>query len=89
MQHWRLGDLLSSQSNNIKLVKALKLIKLRETSGSLADYDNFNFTEFAKFASTIIVGVSTLEIIISFFIFYLMLSNGHRSNTSIIIPWCI
>src|SRR5947207_15531331 len=37
MQHWRLGDHLSYQSNNTKLVKALKLIKPRETSGSLAD----------------------------------------------------
>src|SRR5436190_21386908 len=54
MQHWRLGDLLSFQSNNTKLVKALKLIKPRETSGSLADYDNFNFAElyqFRKFSS--------------------------------------
>src|SRR2546430_13650380 len=49
MQHWRLGDFLSSQSNNIKLVKALKLIKPRETSGSLADYDNFNFAELYQF----------------------------------------
>src|SRR5437762_1173117 len=49
MQHWRLGDLLSSQSNNTKLVKALKLIKPRETSGSLADYDNFNFAELYQF----------------------------------------
>jgi len=49
MRHWRLDDLVSAQSNNIKLVEALKLIKPRATSGSLADYDNFNFVQLYQF----------------------------------------
>jgi hypothetical protein len=49
MQHWRLDDLVSAQSNDIKLVEALKLIQSRPTSGSLAAYDNFNYAELYQF----------------------------------------
>ncbi|PKB99614.1 hypothetical protein RhiirA5_383060 [Rhizophagus irregularis] len=49
MQHWRLDDLISVQSNNTKLVEALKLIKPRATSGSLAAYDNFEFSELCQY----------------------------------------
>jgi hypothetical protein len=49
MQHWRIDGLVSSQSNNIKLVEALKLIQPRATFGSLADYDNSEFSELWQF----------------------------------------
>ena len=49
MQHWRLDDLVSVQSDNIKLVEALKLIKPRATSESLAADDNFEFAELCQF----------------------------------------
>ncbi|UZO15434.1 uncharacterized protein OCT59_006856 [Rhizophagus irregularis] len=49
MQHWRLDDLISAQSNNTKLVEALKLIKPRATSRSLAAYDNFEFSELCQY----------------------------------------
>jgi hypothetical protein len=49
MQHRRLDDLVSDQSNNVKLIEALKLIQPRPTSGSLAAYDNFNYTELYQF----------------------------------------
>jgi len=49
MQHWRLDNLVSAQSNNVKLVEALKLIQPRQTSGSLAAYDNFNYSELYQF----------------------------------------
>jgi hypothetical protein len=49
MQHWRLDGLVSSQSYNIKLVEALKLIQPRASSGSLADYDNFEYSELWQF----------------------------------------
>ena len=49
MQHWRLDDLVSVQSNNIKLVEALKLIQPQATSGSLAAYDNFESAELCQF----------------------------------------
>src|ERR1700741_165569 len=49
MQNWRLDDLLSTQSNNMKLANSLKLLKQRSTPGSLARYDDFEFTEVAHF----------------------------------------
>lgn len=49
MQHWRLDDLVSAQSNNVKLIEALKLIRQWPTSGSLAVYDNFNYAELYNF----------------------------------------
>ncbi|GET54634.1 hypothetical protein GLOIN_2v1776801 [Rhizophagus irregularis DAOM 181602=DAOM 197198] len=49
MRNWRLDNLVSVQSNNVKLVEALKLIQPRLTSGSLAAYDNFNYTELYQF----------------------------------------
>jgi hypothetical protein len=49
MQNWRIDDLLSAQSNNIKLIKGLKLIQPRATSGSLASCDNFEFDELVRF----------------------------------------
>lgn len=52
MQHWRLDDLVSTQSDNIKLTEALKLIQPRATSGSLAANDNFDFGELYRFRKT-------------------------------------
>src|SRR5277367_627359 len=49
MQNWSLDALLSAQLNDIKLIEALKLIQLRATSRSLADYDNFKFAELYQF----------------------------------------
>lgn len=49
MQHWRVDGLVSSQSDNVKLVEALKLIQPRATSGSLADYNNFDFSKLWQF----------------------------------------
>src|SRR5271170_7593127 len=49
MQNWRLDDLISAQSNNIKLVEALKLIQPRATTRSLADYDNFESAQLYQF----------------------------------------
>ena len=49
MQNWRLDALVSVQLNDIKLIEALKLIQPRATSRSLADYDNFKFTELYQF----------------------------------------
>ena len=49
MQNQRLNDLVSDQSNNVKLIEALKLIQPRPTSGSLAAYDNFNYAELCQF----------------------------------------
>ena len=52
MQHWRLDDLVSAQSDNIKLTEVLKLIQSRATSGSLAADDNFEFGELCRFRKT-------------------------------------
>jgi hypothetical protein len=49
MQQLRVDELVSAQSNNDKLVEALKLIQPRPTSGSLAAYDNFNYAELYQF----------------------------------------
>lgn len=49
MQNWRLDDLLSTQFDNNKLVEGLKLIQQRATTGSLASYDEFEFSELARF----------------------------------------
>jgi hypothetical protein len=49
MQQLRVDELVSAQSNNDKLVEALKLIQPRPTSGSLAAYDNFNYSELYQF----------------------------------------
>jgi hypothetical protein len=49
MQQLRVDELVSAQSNNDKLVEALKLIQPRSTSGSLAAYDNFNYSELYQF----------------------------------------
>ncbi|UZO27507.1 uncharacterized protein OCT59_019700 [Rhizophagus irregularis] len=49
MQHLRIDELVSTQSNNDKLVEALKLIQSQPTSGSLAAYDNFNYAELYQF----------------------------------------
>jgi hypothetical protein len=45
MQNWQLDDLISGQSNNIKLINGLKLIQPRPTTGSLAIYDSFDFAK--------------------------------------------
>jgi hypothetical protein len=49
MQQLRVDEFVSAQSNNDKLVEALKLIQPRPTSGSLAAYDNFNYAELYQF----------------------------------------
>jgi hypothetical protein len=49
MQQLRVDELVSAQSNNDKLVEALKLIQPQPTSGSLAAYDNFNYAELYQF----------------------------------------
>ena len=45
MQNWRLDDILLSQSNNMRLVEGLKLLKQRATLGSLASSDDLEFAE--------------------------------------------
>ena len=57
MQNWRLDDILSSQSNNMRLVEGLKLLKQRATLGSLASSDNLEFAELCQFRQ-----ISRLEI---------------------------
>ena len=49
MQNWRLDDLLSAQTNNMKLAEGLKLLRPRATTGSLASYDEFKFSELVRF----------------------------------------
>ena len=49
MQNWRLDDILSSQSNNTRLVEGLKLLKQRATLGSLASSDDLEFAELCQF----------------------------------------
>ena len=57
MQNWRLDDILSSQSNNMRLVEGLKLLKQRATLGSLASSDDLKFAELCQFRQ-----ISRLEI---------------------------
>jgi hypothetical protein len=49
LQNWKLEDLISNQSENEKLTKALQLIKSRATTGSLAAYDEFDFAKLYRF----------------------------------------
>jgi len=49
MQHWRVDNLISCHSNNLKLTEGLKLVKPRPTTGSLAAYDNFQADELHRF----------------------------------------
>lgn len=49
MQNWRLDELISSQSDNLKLNEGLKLIQPRPTTGSLGVYDGFDFAELYQF----------------------------------------
>ncbi|CAG8460297.1 16488_t:CDS:2, partial [Racocetra fulgida] len=49
MQNWRLDDLISTQSNNLNLIKGLSLIWPKATVGSLAIYDNCKFDELCLF----------------------------------------
>ncbi len=49
MQSWKLNDLISSQSDNIKLAEVLELVKSRQTTGSLAANDSSTFAELYKF----------------------------------------
>src|SRR5436190_1049209 len=57
MQNWRLDDILLSQSNNMRLVEGLKLLKQQATLGSLASSDDLEFAELCKFRQ-----ISRLEI---------------------------
>lgn len=45
MQNQKLDDLLSDQSDNLRLQEGLKLLRPRPSVGSLAAYDEFNFDE--------------------------------------------
>ena len=49
MQNCRINDLISVQSNNLKLVNGLKLIEPRQTAGSLAAYDGLESEELLQF----------------------------------------
>ncbi|GBC30008.2 hypothetical protein GLOIN_2v1776801 [Rhizophagus irregularis DAOM 181602=DAOM 197198] len=49
MQSWRLDNLISDQSNNVKLTEGLKLVQSRPTTGSLAAYDKFELDELFRF----------------------------------------
>jgi hypothetical protein len=49
MQNWRLDDLLSAQPDNMRLIEGLKLIRQRATTGSLASYDEYEFSELVRF----------------------------------------
>ena len=49
MQNWQLDDILSSQSNNTRLVEGLKLLKQRAKLGSLASSDDLKFAELCQF----------------------------------------
>jgi hypothetical protein len=49
MQNWRLDDLLSAQPENMRLIEGLKLIRQRATTGSLASYDEYEFSELVRF----------------------------------------
>ena len=49
MQGWKLDDLISSQSDNIKLSEALELVKSRQTTGSLAANESSTFAELYQF----------------------------------------
>src|SRR5437764_10388827 len=49
MQNWRLDDILSSQSNNMRLVEGLKLLKQWATLGSLVSSDDLEFAELCQF----------------------------------------
>ena len=57
MQNWRLNNILSSQSNNMRLIEDLKLLKQQATLGSLASSDNLEFAELYQFRQ-----ISRLEI---------------------------
>ena len=45
MQNLQIDDLISNQSDNRKLTKALELLESRVISRSLASNDEFDFTE--------------------------------------------
>jgi hypothetical protein len=49
MQNSHLDNLISTQSDNAKLINALSLVQPRLTTGSLAAYDGFDFTELYRF----------------------------------------
>ena len=49
MQGWKLDDLISGQSDNLKLSEALELVKSRQTTGSLAANESSTFAELYQF----------------------------------------
>ena len=49
MQNQKLDDLLSDQSDNLRLQEGLKLLRPQPSVGSLAAYDEFNFDEMHQF----------------------------------------
>ncbi|CAB5090060.1 unnamed protein product [Rhizophagus irregularis] len=51
-QNSRLNCLISTQSDNPKLMEALSLVQNRPTTGSLAAYDRFDFAELYQFMRT-------------------------------------
>ncbi|CAG8596435.1 19505_t:CDS:1, partial [Racocetra fulgida] len=51
-QNWRLNSLIFNQSNNYKLLNALKFIKSRPTTGSLAANNKVDFADLYYFVQT-------------------------------------
>jgi hypothetical protein len=49
MQNWRIDNLISSRSDNVKLSEGLKLLRSRSTTGTLAAYDELDFGELLRF----------------------------------------
>ena len=68
MRHWRLDDLVSAQSNNIKLVEALKLIQSWPTLKSLAAYDNSNYAELYQFRKVFFQEVDDTIVVVNHFL---------------------
>lgn len=49
MQNYKIDNLISIQSDNLKLINGLELIKARQSLGSLAAYDDFKSKEMLQF----------------------------------------
>ncbi|CAG8800299.1 25885_t:CDS:1, partial [Dentiscutata erythropus] len=49
LENWRLDDLISAQSSNLKLLKDLSLIRPKAAVESLAAYNNLEFNKLHHF----------------------------------------
>ncbi|UZO11219.1 uncharacterized protein OCT59_002791 [Rhizophagus irregularis] len=49
MQNWRIDNLISCRSDDVKLSEGLKLLRSRSTTGTLAAYDELDFGELLQF----------------------------------------